>query len=30
MHLNCTIQDGQVWISGDHGEVTIDPEKWLP
>lgn len=30
MHLNCTIQDGQVWISGDHSEVTIEPKVWLP
>ena len=30
MHLNCTIQDGQVWISGEHGEVTVELEKWLP
>lgn len=29
MQLNCTIQDGQVWISGEHGEVTVEPEKWL-
>ncbi len=29
MHLNCTIQDGQVWVSGERGEVTVEPEKWL-
>lgn len=26
MHLNCTIQEGQVWISDDKAAVTLQPE----
>lgn len=28
MQLQCTIQDGQIWINGDEGSVQIDLTAW--
>ena len=28
MRLDCTLQDGQVWIAGDSGAVTLEPRWW--
>ena len=30
MDLQCTIQDGQLWISDNTANVTIEPNQWFP
>lgn len=29
MHFDCSIQDGQIWISHEDDSLPVDPEVWL-